>query len=475
MNRYFWINLPLAILLLIGQAGFASAAGNASLILSGVSRPAEVGKTFVVNLNINPGGASVDTARAHITFSNNLISAVNVSLIGNLDSPSPGNSINNGSGSISWGGFTVDRPQLNSGVFARITFRANAVGDAQIGVASASKLISDGEEVGNPGSFNQITVKVVPAGEGSSPIQLSSSTHPDSDKWYQASTLQMAWNNIPGAEFLWAFDREPETIPSQSIKETGKTIRNVKSGIWYFHLVAKLSDGKLTEPVHYRVQVDTVKPNPIEPYLDVNENEQLAVRFGTTDYHSGIASYDMSVNQQNIENVANPYILRGLNIGENLISVTAYDFAGNVRQGWVRFILNSDGTIRDITTSQSACSLPFGCDAKGYLFLGGIPLLIIGFYLLYRRRTPVAPVGAIPGIPPTGGETIITSKTPDGVFTRTSIHTHTHSYTDTDTYTDTAPNAPVPPAAGHEGSSSSGHQTIEKNHKKGSSKNRKKR
>src|SRR5689334_19440086 len=98
MNTRAFFNLLVIGTLLIRSVLPVSAAGNASLYLSPVSKPAEVGKTFVVNIGINPNGTSVDTARAHITFSSNLISATNVNLAGGLDSPSPGNSINNGTG-----------------------------------------------------------------------------------------------------------------------------------------------------------------------------------------------------------------------------------------------------------------------------------------------------------------------------------------------------------------------------------------
>lgn len=462
MNRFFF-----KIILGLGLVGITFlptyAAKSASIYLGPVNKPVEVGKTFVVNVSINPNGASIDTARVRLTFDNNLISAVNASLGGSLDSPAPGNSINNGSGNISWGGFTVENPMTAPGLFARIIFKANAEGTANIKIAGDSRLISNGEEAGNPSSFNSISVKIVPAGEGSSPLQLSSPTHPNSDKWYQASSVQLVWNSIPGATYLWAWDRDPEAVPTQSTKDTTKTLRNVKSGIWYFHLQARLSDGKHTETISYRAQVDDVKPNPIEPYLDVNDESQLTVRFATTDYHSGVANYDLRVNQENIENAPSPYVLRGLNVGANIIAATAYDLAGNVRQGWVKFVLNSDGTIRDVTVSEAVCRLPFGCDTNGYILIISIPLVLLAFFFLYRRRvsagvvvTPIAP-----------GEQLITKTTtnPKGVYSRTSIHTHTHTYTDTDTYTDTAPDAPLPHPAESE---------VEKTPKKGSNKKPKK-
>ena len=462
----------LVLITLVWSASLSYAAGAATMYLSPVSKPAEVGKTFVANITINPSGTSVDTARAQISFSSNLITAVNVSLAGSLDSPAPGNSVNNNTGTISWGGFTVDRPLTSTGLFARVTFRANAVGDAVIKVSGTSKLINNGNEVGNPGGFNQITVNVVPAGEGTSPLQITSSTHPNSDKWYQANTVQLSWNYINGASYLWSWDRDPESVPTQPTRDISKSLRNVKSGVWYFHLQARLADGKITDPISYRVQIDNVAPNPIEPYLDVNDTGQLTVRFATTDYHSGIASYDLRVNQETIENAHNPYVLRGLNIGDNLIAVTSYDIAGNVRQGWVKFVLNPDGTIRDVTTSQKEISGVAGILSNNYLIIVGIFLVLLALYLLYRRRPVVSVIPAIPGVP--GNQTITkTTIGPKGAYTRTSVHTHTHSYTDADTYTDTAPDLPVPPVAEPTEPEKPSHHGLAKKHKKGSGENHK--
>lgn len=429
----------LAIVLVQAQPALA---GSAVFTVSATAQPVEVGDTFVVNVNLNPAGSSVDTARSILSFSSDIISAVNVSLGGALDSPSPGNSINNSSGTISWGGFTVDRQLTSSGLFARATFKANAVGEAVISVNSSSRIISDGNEVGNPSGYNQVKVSIIPAtNDGNELLQLSSTTHPNQEVWYQSTTAQFTWNTIPNATYLWHWDREPETIPAQVSKEPNKTIRNIKSGIWYFHLQAKLSDGNITKPIHYRVQVDNVKPNPIEPYLDVNDQQQLTVRFATTDYHSGVTTYDLRVNQEDIENAPNPYILRGLNVGENFIVVTAYDAAGNVRQGWVKFVLNSDGTIRDITVSQDACSLPFGCDSRGYIILFGFPVLILIFYLIYIRKGKKNILVANSGDSPTPntGEQVQIIQRPDGSIVRSRTHTHTHTSTDTDTVTDTLP------------------------------------
>jgi hypothetical protein len=283
----------------------------------------------------------------------------------------------------------------SSGSFGRITFRAKAVGNASISVAGDSKLINDGEEVGNPGGFNSIAVKIIPStanpAEG---LQLTSPTHPDSGKWYQSNIVSFKWAETGSNRYLWEFDQSPDTIPSKSISEQTKQIKGVKNGVWYFHLSADPA-AESNGPVvaHYKVQVDNLKPNPIEPYLDIGNKSELSLRFATTDYHSGIGSYDLQVNQTNFDNVASPYALHGLNVGSNFINVTAYDLAGNSRIGWIKFVLNSDGTIHDIVTSGSGSSIcglvPVLCTANGLIGILVLLLIILILVIIFRRKVNV--------------------------------------------------------------------------------------
>lgn len=369
------------------------ASGPATLTLGSSSRSVEVGQTFSVNLNINPNGSSVDTARADLTYSNNLISATTVSLAGRLDSASPGNKIT--AGSISWGGFTVDNPMTSGGLFARVNFEAKTVGTATIAVLGSSKLINNGEEVGNPAGFGQITIQVVPStADPATKLGLTSPTHPDQTKWYQADTVALQWNNTYGSEYLWELDQNASTTPTKPISGNSKVFKNIKSGVWYFHLSPINTNEDEPLLAHYKLQIDNTKPNPIEPYLDISNRSELTVRFATTDYHSGISSYDIFINNSEIENVVSPYSLRDLIVGTNLISITAFDFAGNSRAGWVKFTLDPDGTVRDITTSGTGVAI---CDVIPQLctvpwWWGIVGLLIVFVVLLLRRRVNVMKV-----------------------------------------------------------------------------------
>lgn len=397
MYRKLFFGIILQILIW-GTIAPVFAAGGATFFLSGVGKPVEVGQSFSVTVSINPSGTSIDTARAHLSFDNTLISATSANLSGNLTSPSPGNTINNSTGNISWGGFTVENPASSTSPFLRIAFKANAVGTANIRLLGSSKLISDGEEVGNPGGFNSISVQIVPSTASPSAIlQLTSPTHPDQEKWYQANIAQFKWADVGGRKYLWGFNQDPDTLPSQTTTDRSKQIKGIKNGIWYFHLSTE-SAIKENAVEHYRVKIDTLKPNPIEPYLDISDSANLTLKFATTDYHSGVASYDLRINNVDNPNVVSPFVLHGLNLGTNLVTVTAYDQAGNSRVGWIKFVLEGDGTIRDITTSGAGfdvcATVPFLCTNNVWLLGFGL-LLVILILIFFRRRPNVMKVKTV--------------------------------------------------------------------------------
>lgn len=386
MNKLFLCFLSLT-LCTIGS--FALAAGSATFSLGSPGKSVEVGQQFSIPVNINPGGSAVDTARVQISYSGP-VTANSFALTGRLTSASPGNGINAGAGTISWGAFTVDSAITNPGGFGRITFTANAVGEATIRVLSSSKLISNGEEVGNPGGFGSTTVRIVPStADPASAFALSSPTHPDQEKWYQANTAQFKWSRVGDAQYTWEFDQSPDTIPTKATSDQTKQIKAIKNGVWYFHLGTSLPQNSTKVVAHYRVRVDNLKPNPVEPYLDISNREDLILNFATTDYHSGIASYDLQINSEELENVTSPYAVRGLTVGNNQIIVKAFDNAGNERTGWIKFILDADGTIRDITTSGDSvdfCSIvPVLCTTTWPLF-AGLALLLIALFVLFNRR-----------------------------------------------------------------------------------------
>lgn len=384
-----------SFLILISLIPTSHAAGAATLRLSPAAKSVSVGGNVVLQLSINANGESIDTARAVVSYPANLIEVVGFSLNGKLNSTSPGNFSDDNSGQLSVGGFTVGSPLTGAGNFASVTFRAKAAGTATVSLTGSSRLISAGEEKINAGALNSsvITIGARPPalpGEEDNQLDLQSPTHPDSNKWYNAKEAQFTWNDI-AEDYFWAYNTDPDTNPTKKTGDTQMTVKKLREGISYFHL--KATEG---ETSHYQIKTDTKAPNRFEPFWEVDSNGKLVIRFATTDSGSGVERYTLKLNDAEPITVTSPHLLTDLVRGtETMVTITAYDFAGNSREGWIRFVINEDGSVREISKSPAVCSLgglPFGlqicCLFPAFCRYGIWLAIILILWLLYvlKRR-----------------------------------------------------------------------------------------
>ena len=131
---------------------------------------------------------------------------------------------------------------------------------------------------GNIGFSEEINLRV----DRKSPsLVVSHSTHPDQTRWYanREPILELRIDrDISGTpDFFWVWDGEPKTVPKQSLNPNASGLRPIprltghiwlraspdsplSDGIWYFHLIAVDKAGNVSEPLHYRFQVDTQHP-----------------------------------------------------------------------------------------------------------------------------------------------------------------------------------------------------------------------
>ena len=93
--------------------------------------------------------------------------------------------------------------------------------------------------------------------------QVTSPTHPDSQRWYTSAKPEFHLSAAPklsGVEaFYYVFDRSPETVPApnESLRtnEEGVALKASEPGVWYFHAVVKDKAGNFSEPTHFSVLV----------------------------------------------------------------------------------------------------------------------------------------------------------------------------------------------------------------------------
>ena len=349
--------LLFAVFLVLQGTPAVQAAGAATMILSPQSQTVEVGNTFKVTIDVNASNEEIDTVRAYVSFSKDLLQATDVSL-GNLFSRvSPGSSIDNTSGEISMGGFTLDGPVNGSGVFATITFEAIAEGQATIAVSPSSKMISAGVEKINPSSVGSSTVTIgaitfEDIEEGAAYLTVESPSHPNQSAWSSEKNANFSWSIDGGSSditsYLVAFDDQLSTDPAiiLSAEIDSYEVTDIADGLWYFHIKGVHASGVVTNTVHYTVRVDATVPNPLEPSVSQTqllEGESVELYFGTTDETSGILYYQVAINGGEYVPKASPVIFEDLVAGTYLLQVGAVDYAGNETYGSVSVRVYPEG------------------------------------------------------------------------------------------------------------------------------------
>lgn len=335
-----WVILMISLLLI---PKFAFASETSVLLLSPSQITAQTGSLFDVRVFGNTAIATVDTVRSILTFDPMFIRAQTVSLLGEFDRSAPGNYLDNKNGVVSWGAFTLDRPVQGAFDFATVTFQVIKEGETSIAISSESRMIQDGIETLDDSSLKPIQLHLQAKTEISEDIPIlavSSSSHSVQTQWYQKSDVTINWLVLPKEaeikQFFVAFDDSSVTNPSESVSsaEFSKTYKAVKDGIHYFHVKGELANGEMTPTVHTRINIDTSKPNDfvITPTdTQLIEGETLGLIFATTDEPSGVAQYQLAINDGAFEAKELPLEVKDLKAGTYFLRIAALDRAGNVK------------------------------------------------------------------------------------------------------------------------------------------------
>lgn len=405
-----WISL-IVIMALIGVLpAVTKAAGFATFTLLEENIAVEAGETFDLNVNINASGENIDTARLVLTYDPLVVRAVSVVLNGEFNRSAPGNYIDNKSGKVYWGGFTLGEPLSANSSFAKVTFKSEQAGKATVSVSSESKLISDGEERIDSERFGKASVTVSPASlpeSGVSVLSVNSSSHLNDTDWYSNNTVEIDWITLEGEspvqEYFYSFDESSNTDPKESLdaSKSKLSFKDVKDGIYYFHIKGVQKDGKETKTVHRKVNVDVSAPNAFEATIadkQILEGESVYMAFATIDDVSGVREYQVSLNDSPFEPQNTPLEIKDLKPGTYFIRVAAIDRAGNVRYFGKSVRVYPEGTDLNrpegynakaemeafINQGDSAVKVSSGTSVFVMIFLA--LLLIVGIIFLNNLR-----------------------------------------------------------------------------------------
>ena len=327
----------------------------ANLYFSPSSGAHAVGTTFSVGVYVSSSDKAMNAASGVISFPGDKLEITSLSKTGSIFSlwvQEPTFLIS--SGTVHFEGIILNPGFTGSGgKIISLTFKTKTAGKASLTFSSSSVLANDGKGTNilaslGSAQFNlggaapavpEATKPLVVSGVPAAP-KISSSTHPDSDKWYNNKNPQFSWTLPAGVKGVSLYFSQSPTSNPGSVSDgllSSKSYKNVADGIWYFHIKFKNSAG--WGPItHFKIQIDTQPPAPFTIEF-VHGKESIdpspIITFNTTDALSGILSYQIKIGSGGLYVIdpalilSNPYSLPTQAPGKNTVEVQAADKAGN--------------------------------------------------------------------------------------------------------------------------------------------------
>lgn len=326
----------------------------ASLYFSPSSGSYNVGQTFSAGIYVSSSDQAINAASGIISFPQDKLEIINLLKTGsiiNLWVQEP--SFFNSAGTANFEGIVLNPGFTGqAGKIITLVFKIKAAGTAPLTFSSGSVLANDGKGtniLSSMGSANFVLSDGVAAPSPAAPAtpsgvpdapQITSATHPDSEKWYALADAEFNWTlpkGITGARLL--VDDKPGSYPAVTYTKAidSKKVVDMDDGVWYFHARLRNSAG-WGKVAHFRFQIDTKPPEPFTiKFADSKEtdNPRPTALFSAADSLSGIDYYKIKISDGDFFNVSsdvvenNPYVLPYQASGKRIITVQAFDKAGN--------------------------------------------------------------------------------------------------------------------------------------------------
>lgn len=393
--KYFFAGLLMSVLI---STPFAmQAAGGATYSFDHSVYNVSSGHLFDVIIKVDPKGEMLDTIRTVVTYNPEIVQAQSVRLLGDFDRSSPGNYRDNIRGKTSWGAFTLGAPISKKESVVAITFLARKEGNSAIAISSDSHAISNGEELMSTDVFEKASFVVrdpESTQEGVSVFALESESHPSESNWFNSKEVSFSWTQLEGESpvliFFYGFDQDPQGEATTLIEQdaTSVNVSASEDGIYYIHLKGVQENGLETALVTRSVKIDTENPNPITLTAQdskIIEGESVWFTFATTDEVSGIAEYQVAINESEFQTQTNPLEIEDLPAGTYFFRVAALDRAGNTSYG---------STSVRVYSQDTQLARPEGLenDSEVALIIAKSKKGIEDLEKSFKKRFPVIPV-----------------------------------------------------------------------------------
>lgn len=329
-------------------------AQNGSLYLSPSSGRVSVGETFSLVLRVNTGGVAINAADGSIVFNPRELSVTSISRTGSIFSiwaSEP--KFSNAEGTIEFAG-GIPNPGYSgaNGLLLTINFRAKTTttikGSTEIVLVSGVVLANDGEGTNILASLGKATYFISPGGTSAPPVDgvpaisqptrivITSTTHPDQEKWYPNVNPEFKWelpDETDAVSYLITDNptSNPGTIPDGLV--AGIKFADIENGINYFHLRFR-ENGAWGPTSHFKFQIDTKPPPEVKILVTDDNSNEPKLTFESSDDLSGIDHYEIKIDKKDWSVIdkslaGKPYGITGQVYGKHQIMIKAVDGAGN--------------------------------------------------------------------------------------------------------------------------------------------------
>lgn len=318
--------LIITIIIFLGFSFSNALAASANFSLSGGGN-VSTSQNVTLTLSVNSSSA-YNSVNATVTFSN--LTYVSASASSNwIPVSGPSRSGN----SVSFSGAVLGNSYTGTRTVMTITLKTLSSAGSGTVTGSGSIALADGNgtQVSGSGSTVKYTASAPTAAPKPIPnaVVVSSSTHPDTNKWYTLKDAEVSWNKQDGVtDFSYSIDQKSDTAPDDTSEGglTTKSLTGLLEGKNYFHIKAKNDSGWGTVS-HFPLNVDLSKPDPFTiTYTRDETSSSYILYFATNDNVSGTEKYMVQLDNNDVGEQKSGY---KIDTTVTNVLVTAYDKAGN--------------------------------------------------------------------------------------------------------------------------------------------------
>ncbi|MCK4354831.1 four helix bundle protein [Candidatus Parcubacteria bacterium] len=294
--------------------------------------------SFILEMRLDSESKEINTVKVDLKFPSNFLEVVDIAKGGSIltlwpKEPTVSNNRISFLGGVP-GGFNGD------GIIGKIIFKGKKISKAKVNFEETCQvLLNDGKGTLDSLTFLEANCQVIKKPEFL-PI-ISSTTHPDQNKWFKSNNLHLRWNLIKEAQYSYLLSHDPLAEPDEiPDKPEGELIwmgdmkyKGLEDGIYYFTLKQKISDEAWSERVSYRVMIDSTAPEQFS--LEIAQDTSIFegkyfIVFQSLDKQAGIDCYEIKEGEREWKRAESPYLLEDQTL-QSIIKAKAVDKAGNER------------------------------------------------------------------------------------------------------------------------------------------------